>query len=141
MKNIEIRLIPKNRLPDIFPLLQECDSGITKKTLQERFEQMCEANYRCVGIYDNNKLIGISGLWILVKYYVGKHIEPDNVYILPEYRMAGIGRRLMTWIEEYAKKEGCRAIELNCYKVNKQGQAFWEQLGYTPLGIHYQKII
>ncbi|EQD69526.1 GCN5-related N-acetyltransferase, partial [mine drainage metagenome] len=37
--------------------------------------------YQCAGLYDDGRLIGICGLWILTKYYVGKHIEPDNVVI------------------------------------------------------------
>jgi GNAT superfamily N-acetyltransferase len=102
---------------------------------------MQRRDYRCVGIYHQKKLIGISGLWVLCKYYVGKHLEPDNVYLLPEYRGNGIAQQLIRWIEKYAVQRGCRAVELNCYFKNKLGQRFWKKEGYTELGIHYQKIL
>jgi len=27
--------------------------------------------------------------------YVGKHIEPENIVVLPEYRLKGLGKKLM----------------------------------------------
>ena len=76
---------------------------------------------------------------MLTKYYIGKHIEPDNVDILPEYQAKGIGKQLVLWISEYAKSIGCEASELNCYTENKRGQRFWEQCGYKVVGYHYRK--
>lgn len=141
MDEIKIKLIPKSKMSDIYPVLKQCDMSIDEETLKERFFEMQKMDYRCIGVYYSGKLIGISGLWFLNKYYVGKHVEPDNVYILPEYRGSGLGHRLMQWIEDYARKEGCQAVELNCYMVNEKGREFWEKEGYLPLGIHYQKIL
>jgi GNAT superfamily N-acetyltransferase len=70
---------------------------------------MVEKGYECVGVYDGNKMIGICGMWILTKYYVGRHIEPDNVMILPEYRGQGIGEKMMEWVYEYGRSKGCIA--------------------------------
>ena len=95
--------------------------------------------YQCVGVYDDTKLVGISGIWVLTKYYVGKHIEPDNVFILPEYQGKGIGKLLMNWIFDYAKSIGCKASELNCYTENDAGQRFWKQQGYEVVGYHFRK--
>ena len=69
----------------ILPLLYELDSSIPETVLKARLSEMIEKDYECVGIYNNGVLIGICGLWILIKYYVGRHLELDNVYIMPEY--------------------------------------------------------
>lgn len=81
-------------------------------------------NYECVGVYDEDKLIGICGMWILNKLYVGKHIEPDNVFVLPEYRSAGVGKLMLDWVIDYAKEIGCDATEVNCYVENLKGKQF-----------------
>jgi GNAT superfamily N-acetyltransferase len=86
-----------------------------------------------------DQLIGMSGLWLLNKYYVGKHIEPDNVMVLPEYRGNGIGEQLLEWITAYGKAQGCIASELNCYVNNSEGLKFWLNNGYKVLGFHCQK--
>lgn len=135
----EVKRIEKEVLGDIIPLLQGLNPKISPSILRKRLEQMVLQGYECVGAYDGQKLVGIVGLWILTKYYVGKHIEPDNVYILPEYQGKGIGKQLMQWVFEYAKDIGCEASELNCYINNKEGNRFWEQLGYEAIGYHYQK--
>ncbi len=136
---INIQLIPKESLGSIIPMLRILDPNIPEKILFERLDAMKVNNYECVGVYDNNKLIGISGLWFLAKYYVGKHVEPDNVIIHPDYQSQGIGDRLMEWIFEYAKSKGCIASELNCYVSNKRGVKFWERHGYKTIGYHMQK--
>ncbi|WP_339712909.1 GNAT family N-acetyltransferase [uncultured Kriegella sp.] len=135
----DIKLIDTAVIDDIIPLLQGLNPQISKTILKKRLAQMVLQGYQCVGVYDAQKLIGISGLWVLTKYYVGKHIEPDNVYIIPEYQGRGVGKLMMNWIFEYAKSINCEASELNCYVDNEAGRRFWEQHGYTAIGYHFQK--
>jgi len=135
----DIRLIEKEKLGMIIPLLARLNPKIPISVLEGRLVEMKTQGYECVGIFDGKILVGISGIWMLTKYYVGKHIEPDNVYVLPEYRGNGLGERLMDWIYEYAKSQGCSASELNCYVKNEAGQRFWKRQGYEILGYHYQK--
>lgn len=134
-----IKLIPNENIHIILPLLKVLNEKIEEPVLKDRLTDMIQHGYECVGVYDQDKLIGISGLWILNKYYVGKHIEPDNVVILPEYRNKGIGEMLMQWIYEYGKSKGCVASELNCYINNPGGHKFWFDQGYRILGFHFQK--
>lgn len=134
-----IQLIPKDKILSIIPFLQQLNPKISKSTLEQRLQDMIQSGYECVGVYEHKKIVGISGLWFLTKYYVGKHVEPDNVYILPEYQGKGLGKLIINWIFEYAKSNGCMASELNCYTDNKKGQKFWNQMGYELVAYHYQK--
>ncbi|MHB8370851.1 MAG: GNAT family N-acetyltransferase [Leptospirales bacterium] len=133
-----IRMIPFEDLSSIIPLLQSLNDSIPETLLRERLLEMAGQGYQCAGLYDGDRLIGICGLWILTKYYVGKHIEPDNVVILEEYRSRGLGKRLLAWVYEYARSQGCIASELNCYLSNQRGNAFWEHEGYRKIAWHYQ---
>lgn len=136
--SVKIQLIDKTELSTILPLLHEHNPEIPMETLRDRLDVMIELGYECAGIYDGEELIGICGIWTLCKYYVGKHLEPDNVYIRPEYRSNGVGRQLCEWLKKLAEARGCEAIELNCYLSNGPGRAFWEQNGYHEIGRHYQ---
>ncbi len=135
----EYKLIAKENMQSIIPLLQVLNDKIERKILEERLAEMLQRGYECLGVYDGEKLIGICGIWILVKYYAGRHIEPDNVMILPEYRNRGIGEEMMQWIYAYGRSKGCVSSELNCYTTNSGGQKFWANEGYKILGFHYQK--
>lgn len=134
-----IKFIEEQDQGEIVPFLQKLDTSIPVETLKARLESMFQNAYKCIGIYHGSKIIGISGLWILTKYYIGKHVEPDNVYILPEYQGKGLGRELMEWIFNYAKSIGCKGSELNCYTKNESAQKFWKSQGYQMVGYHYQK--
>ncbi|MBL7682901.1 MAG: GNAT family N-acetyltransferase [Flavipsychrobacter sp.] len=136
-----IQLIEKENIEIILPFLEILNEKTDKEELRNRLREMCGNNYECVGVYDGEKLIGITGLWILTKHYIGKHIEPDNVIILPEYRNQKIGEQLMQWIFDYAKQKGCVASELNCYVQNHKGVRFWINQGYRIIGYHMQKIL
>ncbi|NOT84027.1 MAG: GNAT family N-acetyltransferase [Methylococcaceae bacterium] len=136
---IQFKFIEKSNMAIILPLLHELDPSIPEALLKARLAEMLERGYECVGIYSEEELIGLCGIWTLVKYYVGKHIEPDNVYIKTAHRNQGIGKALNAWLKNLALSRGCEAIELNCYAKNELGRAFWESNGYLPIGIHYQK--
>ena len=136
---MNIKLIEAKNIYTIIPLLQLLNKNILEEVLKVRLDEMIKQGYLCVGIFDQEKLIGICGLWILTKYYVGKHIEPDNIIILPEYQNKNIGTKLMAWIEKYAKEQGCVASELNCYVGNKDAHRFWEKEGYDVIALHFQK--
>lgn len=136
----DIRFIPRQEIKSIIPLVQLLN-GIDEATLLERLDVMVQNNYHCIGVYKDETLIGICGLWILTKFYIGKHLEPDNVVIHPDYRNKGIGELMMKWVENYAKEQGCDAIELNAYVENTKGSEFWKKAGFNIRGHHFQKII
>ena len=135
----DITLIAPEQMASIVPLLSQLNPKIPKETLEKRLKEMLSVGYQCVGVFDGEKLIGISGIWTLTKYYIGKHIEPDNVFILPEYQGQKIGKLLMNWIDDYAKSIGCVASELNCYPENTKAQNFWKSQGYELVAYHFRK--
>ncbi len=136
---ITFNFIDSKNIHSIIPFLQLLHSNISEETLKERLSAMVKQNYQCIGIYDDKELIGICGIWTLIKYYVGKHIELDNVIVLPKYQSSGIGTKLMNYIDNYSKEIGCVGNELNCYVHNEEGNKFWEKEGYKKIGYHFQK--
>lgn len=138
---IEIRLIASTEICSLIPLLRVLNNAIPEPVLRARLGEMATQSYKCAGVYLNGELVGVCGLWILTKYYVGRHIEPDNMVILPEHRSQGLGHRLMAWVHDYAKSQGCIASELNCYLSNAHGHAFWEKEGYKKIAYHFRRDI
>lgn len=137
----KIGLIPYDQMESILPMVDELNRGsIPYVVLKERLKEMLAmGGYQCIGAYDDDELIGILGVWTLVKLYAGKHVEPDNVFVKAEFRSKGVGKMLMEWMFDYAKAEGCIGSEVNCYKTNIKGNKFWENLGYEPKANHLFK--
>jgi GNAT superfamily N-acetyltransferase len=138
-ERLSIRLIEPARMETIIPLVEMLNPGMSTELIRARMAEMIPQGYQCVGIYDGDALIGISGIWLQTHFYCGKWIEPDNVFIHPDHQGRGIGKKLMAWIYEYGREQGCDTTELNAYTTNSAGQKFWMNEGYRILGFHFQK--
>lgn len=139
---ITIRLIESDNILTILPLLTKINTKTPKDLLIERVLEMSKLpNYECVGIFIDDKLAGISGLWYSTRHYVGKTVEPDHVIIDDTYRGKGIGKQFFKWIDRYVKNKGCESIELNTYVNNSKSHKFYYNEGYDIYGFHFLKIL
>ena len=139
MENLIFKIIEPNNILIILPLIKQLNQDINEGLLQERVLEMSTQNYECVGVYDEEKLIGISGLWFQTRHYSGRSVEPDHVVIAEAYRSKGIGKLLFQWIDQYAREKGYETIELNTYVQNTASHKFYYNEGYKILGFHFLK--
>lgn len=134
-----LRLIPNAELDSILPLVQLLNPKLSAEVLSARLGEMKTQDFRCVGVWDSERLIAVAGLWVNTRLYCGKMIEPDNVVIHPDYRSRGVGKLLMNWIYDYAREIGCEVAELNAYTTNERAHKFWFNEGFKILGFHFTK--
>jgi len=81
----------------------------------------------------------IAGFGIM--RYGGDDAHLDLLCVAPEFRRAGLGRRLVEWLEKPALVAGISAVFLEVRATNRGAQAFYERLGYrtlTHLAGYYQ---
>jgi len=140
--NISIKVLLKDQILDIIPLMVKYTEGKTEQgILEERFLEMATQNYECAGMYDGDVLIGIAGMWFMTRHYSGKSMEPDHVYIENNYRRKGLGKQFFDWMHAYAKSKGCTASELNTYVQNYPSHKFYYNEGYEIYGYHFYKTL
>lgn len=141
MDTIKFEIISKENILDIIPLLQLLNTKTPIDLLRERVLEMTNQNYECAVMYDNDKLIGICGIWYMTKHYIGKSMEVDHVVIDTNYRGKGLGKRFFEWIYEHSKSKGCEASELNAYVQNPSSHKFYYNEGYNIYGFHFLKVL
>lgn len=138
--DIDFRILKVRHIEDIVPMVQKLNGNmVSDEVLKERFFQMFSQNYECAGMYLNNKLVGICGLWFCTRHYSGKSVEPDHVYIEESYRGQGLGKQFFSWIYNYAINKGCEAVELNTYVTNASSHKFYFNEDFKILGYHFLK--
>ena len=138
----EFKIITADTIETVVPMVKKMSKPhITEAILKERFKEMITQNYECVGVYDADQLIGVSGLWFCTRNYSGRSVELDHVFIDDAYRNKGLGTQFINWIETYVKTKGYQAIELNAYIDNVPSQNFYEKDGFQKLGYHFVKLI
>ena len=107
--------------------------------LRQRLLEMFDQNYECFGVYFQDRLIGVFGLWFMTRHYAGRCCEADHIFIEDEFQRKGLGKSLMEFIHEYARSKDCETIELNSYVENFESHKFYMNLGYIIRGYHFLK--
>jgi GNAT superfamily N-acetyltransferase len=139
---IQFKIIPAESIDVVVPLVKKMSNpSITEPLLLKRFKEMVTQNYECIGVYDAEKLVGVSGLWFCTRHYSGRSVELDHVFIEDAYRNKGLGSKFVNWIQRYVKSKGYEAIELNAYIANEPSHKFYERDGFQKLGYHFVKEI
>ncbi len=137
-----IKLIKKEEIRTIIPLLSKLNQKTPIDLLEKRVVEMSEnTNYECVGLFVDEKLVGISGLWYTTRHYIGKSAEPDHVIIDETFRGQNLGKQFFRMIDEHVKNKGCEAIELNAYVANQKSHKFYYNEGYNIYGFHFLKVL
>ncbi|MFV0247675.1 MAG: GNAT family N-acetyltransferase [Tenacibaculum sp.] len=140
--NLTYKPIEKQKIAQILPLLLALNKTTPKEILKKRIFEMVEyPNYECVGVYDRDKLIGISGLWYSIRHYIGKSVEPDHVIIDQAYRGKSVGKQFFNWIYQYTKQKGCDAVELNSYTKNRKSHKFYCNENFEIYAFHFVRIL
>lgn len=140
--SFSFKIIDKKEINSIIPLIQKLTNNKNSdEVLKARFADMVNQNYECAGVFDKNKLIGVSGLWFQTRHYAGRSMEVDHVYIEAAYQGQGLGKQFFKWLYEYAKSKGCTTSELNTYVQNYPSHKFYYNEGYEIFGYHFYKTL
>ncbi|MGO3182309.1 MAG: GNAT family N-acetyltransferase [Aequorivita sp.] len=137
---ISIRIIGTKDILSILPLLQKLeDYSVPEEVAKNRILEMSQQNYECLGVYDTDTLIGVCGLWFQTRHYAGRSLEVDHFIIEDSYRNLGIGKMMIEFVSDYAKKKSCNWIELNSYVHNFPSHKFFYNQGFVAKGYHFVK--
>jgi ribosomal protein S18 acetylase RimI-like enzyme len=74
----------------------------------------------------------VSFIWTLE--HGGHSAWLEELYVIPEYRGRGIGRRLLTAAIGHARALGCRAIDLEVDRKHPRASSLYDREGFVRLG-------
>jgi len=138
---LTFRQATREDLPEIVRMLADDFLGATR----ERFETPLPESY--VKAFDeieadkNNELIvaEINGEIVgtlqitftpSISFQGGKRATVESVRVDEKYRGQGIGKELMLWAIERARKENCFAVQLTTNAERQEAHRFYENLGF-----------
>jgi GNAT superfamily N-acetyltransferase len=121
-------------LPGLFALLEpQIDSAI----VLERMTAMRAQGWRCLGAFAGQEIVAMAGYSKRQHLFSGLVAYVENLVVVPDWRGRGVGERLMRWIEDWARAEGCTMVTLDAYAVNLAAREFYARLAYDPRGVHF----
>ena len=66
----------------------------------------------------------------VVFYKRGDHLHLENVAVAPKSQGNGVGRRLVSFVEQVALEENCKAVELYTNEKMVENLSLYQRLGY-----------
>ena len=128
-------LVGLDEIATIFPLYRQTGS-LPEDLFRERLAAMiAQGNYRCIAAFTGNRMVGVSGFWIGIQLWAGKWAEADHVVVDAEMRGAGIGAKLMAWIEAEALRLGCDLTRISMLMGKERTHKFYSRIGYADDGL------
>ncbi|MFU8926400.1 GNAT family N-acetyltransferase [Acinetobacter puyangensis] len=118
-------------------LLSKFYPNLDENLLKSRLDDVSRLNWKCLGLFSNDKLIGLSGYWINTRIYCGKYLYIDHFIIDDSYRCKGSGAKLLNYLKELAIANNCEQVCLDTFVSNSLAQSFWSRHGFKIVGFHY----
>ena len=82
---------------------------------------------RAVYLESGRLVAGLDG----AEYWRKIHVR--RLWVHPDYRSRGLGRRLMRWVEERGREMGCTGVQVDT--MSFQAPEFYVKLGYRQFGV------
>ncbi|MGV8947831.1 MAG: GNAT family N-acetyltransferase [Candidatus Paracaedibacter sp.] len=109
-----------------------------QKFMDNARQALSSKNYHIIYAATNEQVIGIITYNKLSELYWGTYYHIDSFVVDKGYRSQGVGKQLMGYVKEQAKKEGI--LEKLCLETasdNTGGIRFYEREGFTRRAIEY----
>lgn len=136
INSIVIELI-NEKIDLAIPLLSKFYPDLDNNMLKIRLHDVSKLNWKCLGLFSDGKLIGLSGYWINTRIYCGKYLYIDHFIIDSNYRYEGLGEKLLNFLKKLAIANSCEQICLDTFVSNNLAQSFWSKHRFKIVGFHY----
>lgn len=123
-----------------FPLIAQIYPKMDSKTYRAHIsEMMATSNFKMVGAFYKEQLVGVSGYWVLRMLYCGRYLQVSNFVVDENSRGLGVGRIILCHLEQLARKLDCQKFVLDSYTENKKSHPLYFREGFYVRGFHFMK--
>lgn len=138
---VEVReLTTRDEWADVHPLMAQLRTDLTLDRFLTTKPEMESQGYRLFAAYDGDEARALAGIARLTNFYYGQHIWVYDLVTDAVKRSRGHGRRLLSYIEDLARREGCEVVALSSGLQRVRAHDFYEQkMGYERVSWSFRK--
>lgn len=122
-----------------WPLVQAMYPDLTRDGYEEILQEATRVNYRQIAFVKDGRCLGLVGLWLFPRVWVGLQAEIDNFIVDPSCQSQGIGKRLLEKCEETAKALDAVILALDTKAENTGSHKFYFREGFVIRGYRFIK--
>jgi GNAT superfamily N-acetyltransferase len=134
-----VRFAQETDVPDILAMIRELAEyeklldkvEVTEQTLRDSLRRRV---VEALIAEQENRPVGYALFFHNFSSFVGREgIFVEDIYVKPELRRSGLGRRFFAFIAAVAAERGCTRIDWTCLNWNAPSIEFYKGLGAEPL--------
>ncbi len=138
---ISIRAADQSDASDIAQLLGQLGYPSSSEQVAGRLVQVSASPADQVLVVEaGGQLTAMASIHFMLYFHRGETLCKITSFVVKEgYRGQGIGSALLALIEQIARLQGCRRMELTSAEIRTAAHAFYEGKGYHKAGFKFYK--
>ena len=124
-------------IADCFPVMRELRPHIAENQFISRVRNQIKSGYQLAFVQVTGSVVAVAGFRVGENLAWGHFLYVDDLVTHPAHRSKGYGAKLLSWLKEYAAKEGCLQLHLDTGVHRIKAQRFYEREGMTMAGFHF----
>lgn len=138
----EIRLATSDeQIHACYPVMSQLRPHLGPEQFLPRVRRQEQDGYRLAFIELHGVPVTVAGYRILHQLAGGRVFYVDDLVTDEARRSAGFGARMLRWLLEQAKREGCDSFDLDSAIHRENAHRFYEREGMRPASYHFKKKI
>lgn len=127
---------------EAFPVMHELRTNLDERTYSQLLRQMRQEGYRMFALYSGARIAAIAGVVILTNFYYGRHVWIYDLATHTPLRSKGYGQELLSFIQNWAKENGCQVVALSSGSERVDAHRFYEsKMGYEKPSYVFKKVL
>ena len=107
----------------------------SQEQVQRRLERIQQEDHHALYVAERSDghVIGWVHAYVRHLLVADAHAEVGGLVVDQDCRKRGVGRLLMRTIEQWARRQGCRAVRVRSNVVREGAHAFYRRIGYSTV--------
>lgn len=121
-------LMTEHELTEAFPVMQQLRTHLDLNAYLDLVDEArVKHDYKTHALYDDNEIVAVIGYMPMITLYYGRFIWICDFVTDDNRRSKGYGKKLLSFIEEQAKKDGYECIALSSGLQKEDAHRFYEE--------------
>lgn len=121
----------------IVPVLRQLRPAFTEAALVAQIQAQQREGYRLAYLCHAGEVACVAGFRIGLNLAWGRHLYVDDLVTAEACRSAGAGTRMVAWLKDWARQQGCTQLHLDSGLQRIRAHAFYRREGFTHTSHHF----
>jgi GNAT superfamily N-acetyltransferase len=124
-----------------FPLMRELRPQLDEGSFVAKVRALEESGYLLAYLQEPEGPVAAAGFRLGESLAWGCFLYVDDLVTLSSHRSRGFGSALLSWLTEFAEKQGCEQLHLDSGVQTKDAHRFYDREGMLLASHHFSKLV